>query len=70
MQTPNSEQVKTTDEAAQEAADYDRWFRAKAQAALDGLTNGTNRPLSDDEEKARRAALRARFLPPSTKAGA
>ena len=70
MQTPNPEQVKTDHETAQEAADYDLWFRAKAKAALDGLADGTNRPLSDDEEKARRAALRARFLPPSTKAGA
>jgi hypothetical protein len=70
MQIPNPEQVKTDHEAAQEAADYDRWFRAKAQAALDGLTDGTNRALSDDEVDARRAALRARVLALPTKAGA
>ena len=54
--------------AAHEAADYDRWFRAKAQAALDGLTDGTNRVLSDDEVNARRAALLAKVLALQTKA--
>jgi hypothetical protein len=34
MQTPNTEQINT----AQETAGYDRSFRAKAQAALVGLT--------------------------------
>jgi hypothetical protein len=62
--------LKAAHEAAQEAADYDRWFRAKAQAALDGLTDGTNRALSGDEVDARRAALRAQVLALPTKAGA
>jgi len=62
--------LKAAHEAAQEAADYDLWFRAKAQAALNGLADGTNRVLSDDEVDARRAALRARVLALPTKAGA
>lgn len=53
--------LKAAHEAAQADADYDRWFRAKAQAALDGLQDGTNRVLSLDEVEARRAALRARL---------
>jgi hypothetical protein len=56
--------------AAHEAADYDRWFRAKASAALQGLADGTNRILSDEEVNARRAALRAQVLALETKAGA
>ena len=56
--------------AAHEAAVYDRWFRAKATAALQGLADGTNRILSDEEVNARRAALRAQVLALETKAGA
>ena len=56
--------------AAHEAAVYDRWFRAKARAALQGLADGTNRILSDEEVNARRAALRAQVLALETKAGA
>jgi len=56
--------------AAHEAADYDRWFRAKAQTALDGLADGSNRVLSDDEVTARRAALQAKVLAMQTKASA
>jgi hypothetical protein len=46
--------------AAQEAADYDRWFDTKVQASIDGLNDGTNRILSDEEVQQRRAALRAK----------
>ena len=52
------------------AADHDRWFRAKASAALQGLADGTNRILSDEEVNARRAALRAQILALESKAGA
>ena len=54
--------LKAAHEAAQADADYDRWFRAKAQAALDGLKDGTNRVLTDEEVQARRAALQQRLL--------
>lgn len=53
--------LKAAHEAAQADADYDRWFRAKAQAALDGLKDGTNKPYTPQEWEARRAALFARF---------
>lgn len=53
--------LKAAHEAAQADADYDRWFRAKAQAAIDGLADGSNRLLTDEEVQARRAALRARL---------
>ncbi len=53
--------LKAAHEAAQEAADYDRWFHAKVQASIDGLKDGTNRVLSDEEVKARRVALRAKI---------
>lgn len=53
--------LKAAHEAAQADADYDKWFRAKAQAALDGLQDGTNRALTADEVQARRAALHARL---------
>lgn len=56
--------------AAHEAADYDRWFRAKAQSALDGLADGTNRVLSANEVDARRAALQARVSALHTEAPA
>ena len=61
MQTPNHEQVKTDHETAQEAADYDRWFRAKAKAALDGLTDGSNKAYTPEEWEARRAEFLERF---------
>lgn len=52
--------LKAAHEAAQADADYDRWFRAKVQASIDGLKDGTNRILTDAEVSARRQALRAR----------
>ena len=52
--------LKAAHEAAQADADYDRWFRAKVQASIDGLTDGSNRILTDAEVSARRQALRAR----------
>ena len=48
-------------EAAQQDADYDRWFHAKVQASLAGLKDGTNKVLTDVEVQERRAALRARL---------
>ena len=56
--------------AAHEAADNDRWFRAKAQTALNGLADGSNRVLSDDEVIARRAELRAKVQAMQNKANA
>ncbi len=56
--------------SVEEAADYDRWFRAKVQASLDGLKDGSNRVLSDDEVTAGRAALQAKVLAIQTKASA
>ncbi len=53
--------LKAAHEAAQQDADYDRWFHAKVQASLDGLKNGTNKVLTDTQVKARRAALHARL---------
>ncbi len=52
--------LKAAHEAAQADADYDRWFRAKVEASIDGLKDGTNRILTDAEVSARRHALRAR----------
>lgn len=53
--------LKAAHEAAQDAANYDRWFRAKVQSSVDGLKDGTNRVLSDEEVKERRAALRTKI---------
>ena len=53
--------LKAAHEAAQEAADYDLWFRAKAQAALDGLTDGSNKPYTPEEWEAKRAEIFDRF---------
>lgn len=53
--------LKAAHEAAQQDADYDRWFHAKVQASLDGLKDGTNKVLTDVEVQERRAALRARL---------
>ena len=47
--------------AAHEAADYDRWFDAKVQASINGLKDGTNRILSQQEVDERRAAVRAKL---------
>ncbi len=47
--------------AAHDAAEYDRWFHAKVQASMDGLKDGTNRILSQQEVDERRAALRAKL---------
>ena len=52
--------LRAAHEAAQHDADYDRWFHAKVQASLDGLKDGTNKILTDEEVQARRAALIAR----------
>lgn len=56
--------LKAAHEAAQADADYDRWFRAKAQAALDGLKDGTNKPYTPEEWVVRRADLLNRFKHP------
>ncbi len=53
--------LKAAHEAAQEAAEYDRWFRAKAKAALDGLTDGSNTPYTPEEWEAKRAEMFDRF---------
>ncbi len=53
--------LKAAHEAAQADADYDRWFRAKAQAAIDGLKDGTNTPYTPEEWEVRRAEIFARF---------
>ncbi len=53
--------LKAAHEAAQAEADYDRWFHAKVQASIDGLKDGSNRILSQQEVDERRAALRARL---------
>ena len=53
--------LKAAHEAAQQDADYDRWFRAKVQASIDGLADGTNRAYTPEEWVQRRAALIARI---------
>ena len=53
--------LKAAHEAAQADADYDKWFHAKVQASIDGLADGSNRGLTDEEVQTRRAALRARL---------
>jgi hypothetical protein len=53
--------LKAAHEAAQQDADYDRWFHAKVQASLDGLKDGTNKVLTDAQVRDRRAALRVRL---------
>jgi hypothetical protein len=53
--------LKAAHEAAQADAEYDKWFRAKAQASLDGLTDGSNHLLTDAEVQSRREALQARL---------
>ncbi len=55
MQTLNLEQLKV---ATQAEANDDRWFHAKVQASIDGLKDGSNRILSQQEVDERRAALR------------
>lgn len=54
--------LKAAHQAAQQDADYDRWFHAKVQSSLNGLKDGTNRVLEPHEVLARRAALKARVL--------
>jgi uncharacterized Ntn-hydrolase superfamily protein len=72
MQTHHQEQItpsrpdhstalKVEHQAAQEAADYDRWFDAKVQASMDGVKDVSKRVLSDEEVNERRAALRAKL---------
>ncbi|MCF8208748.1 MAG: hypothetical protein K9K38_04985 [Rhodoferax sp.] len=53
--------LKATHEAAQAQADYERWFDAKVQASMDGLKDGTNRILSEQEVHQWRTALRAKL---------
>ena len=57
MKTMNLEQLNAAHGAAQEAADYDRWFSAKAQAALDGLTDDSNTPYTPGEWATKRAEI-------------
>ena len=52
--------LKAAHEAAQADADYDRWFHAKMQASLDGIADGSNRLLSDEEVAVLRATLEIR----------
>lgn len=53
--------LKAAHEAAQADADYDRWFHAKVQASIDGLKDGSNRLLSQQEVEAHRTALRTKL---------
>lgn len=53
--------LKAAHEAAQEAAEYDRWFHAKVQASMDDVKDGTNRVYSAEEWKAVRADMIARI---------
>ena len=48
-------------EAAQQDADYDRWFHAKVQASLDGIKDGTNRVYTEAEWKVKRSELLAKL---------
>ena len=49
-----------------EAAEHDAWFRGEVQKALDGMENGSNTVISDDEweahAKAKRADLQRRIV--------
>ncbi len=56
-----SQALKAAHEAAQQDADYDRWFHAKVQASLDGIQDGTNRVYSADEWKVKRGDLLAKL---------
>lgn len=49
--------LKAAHEAAQADANYDRWFHAKVQQSIDGMLDGSNRLIPEDEWKARRAEL-------------
>ncbi|MDP2368687.1 hypothetical protein [Rhodoferax sp.] len=53
--------LKAAHEAAQADADYDKWFRAKVQASIDGLADGSNRAYTPEEWAVRRAEIFARF---------
>ncbi len=53
--------LKAVHEAAQADADYDRWFRAKVQASIDGLKDGTNKAYTAEEWTKRRADMIARI---------
>ena len=57
--------LKAAHQAAQADADYDRWFSAKVQTALDGLHDGSNAVLDAQQVQERRAALRARLSGPA-----
>lgn len=47
--------------SVEEAADYDRWFRAKVQASIDGVKDGKNKPYTPQEWAVRRAEIITRF---------
>lgn len=53
--------LKAAHEAAQVDVDYDRWFRTRVQASIDGLGDGSNRVLTDEEVQTHRTVLRARL---------
>ncbi|PIZ22161.1 MAG: hypothetical protein CO065_05145 [Comamonadaceae bacterium CG_4_9_14_0_8_um_filter_57_21] len=53
--------LKAAHVAAQADADYDRWFHAKVQASIDGIKDGSNRLIPEEEWGVRRAALIARI---------
>lgn len=53
--------LKAAHEAAQQDADYDRWFHAKVQASLDGIKDGTNRIYSEAQWKGKRSELVAKL---------
>ena len=48
-------------ETEEQAASYDRWFRAKVQESIDGLADGSNKPYTPEEWAVRRAEIIARF---------
>lgn len=53
--------LKAAHEAAQADADYDRWFRAKVQASIDGLKDGTNKSYTTKDWTKRRADMIVRI---------
>lgn len=53
--------LKAAHVAAQTQADYDRWFEAKVQASIDGISDGSNPVYSAEAWKAARADMIARI---------
>lgn len=45
-----------------EAAEHDAWFRAQVQEALDGIADGTNRLIDEEEWNAWKSEKRASLL--------